>query len=514
MGNVIIEWYREKCKSRWKIAFYATVVIGLITHFYKLTNNLPCHDSVKNVYSSQNIVGSGRWFLSAACSLSSFFDLPWVTGLFSIVFIALTMVVIAELFEMDNPVLISLCSGILVAYPAVTNTLYYSYTADGYMLAMFLAAIGVWMLRFGQEKKICFLLAGVLFCIVCGIYQAYVSFALVLAIAYLIKELLEKDRKIKEILVWIFSRVSVMAIALGLYYIVWKVCLAVQKVSATTYQGMDKIGQINSGDLKKAFAKMIKNFIISLLGSNIFETGLTAFAVVSIIFLLAFVVAYAVIVKKSGIFRRKSSFAILLLCPFAAVFCAYMWFFVSRGVAYHMIMLQSLSIIYIMAVYLADRWLRPKASTAFAGLTVVLVSAFVVLANTGYHLLDKNYESAYAQSVEMLSRIYAIADRDGIDVQNIAILGRADKETQKGREGGTDIISVMIETPILLDHRHASAFLKEFTSTDLMPVEQETVESLERSELTEGMGTWPEADSIRIVGDTAVVNLGNEDSEE
>ena len=56
-----------------KISFIATIIIGCIAHLYKFTNNLPHFDTLNNFYSDQNVIGSGRWFLSIACAMSSFF---------------------------------------------------------------------------------------------------------------------------------------------------------------------------------------------------------------------------------------------------------------------------------------------------------------------------------------------------------------------------------------------------------------------------------------------------------
>lgn len=99
MGENIINLYKTKCRKEWKIAFISTLVIGLFVHIYKFTNYLPNHDSMYNFYSDQNVLGSGRWFLSIACGFSSYFDLPWINGIFALIYIALTSVIIIKLFE-------------------------------------------------------------------------------------------------------------------------------------------------------------------------------------------------------------------------------------------------------------------------------------------------------------------------------------------------------------------------------------------------------------------------------
>lgn len=84
MGEGLIRFYHTKIKREWKMAFAVAFFCGLLIHIYKFTNTLPGHDSLFNVYSSQNMVKSGRWFLAIACGFSSYFDLPWIDGLFSL----------------------------------------------------------------------------------------------------------------------------------------------------------------------------------------------------------------------------------------------------------------------------------------------------------------------------------------------------------------------------------------------------------------------------------------------
>lgn len=127
MGNELTEFYQDRIQKRWKTAFYSAFFLGLLIHIYKFTNLMPNHDGLYNFYSSQNMVASGRWFLSIACCLGSFFDLPWINGVLSLIFMGLTAAVIADIFDMENPCLIILSSGLLVSFPAITATMAYEF---------------------------------------------------------------------------------------------------------------------------------------------------------------------------------------------------------------------------------------------------------------------------------------------------------------------------------------------------------------------------------------------------
>lgn len=158
------------------------------------------------IFSYQNIVKSGRWALSPACAISSFFDLPWVIGCISCIYIALTVVVIVELFKIKNPVLIFLISGILAASPATTETFFYEYTADGYMLAMLLSACAAYLSRIDEKRVSRQIISATLVCLSCAIYQAYLAFSLILATCYFIYTLLENRNDNKTNAKWILRQ--------------------------------------------------------------------------------------------------------------------------------------------------------------------------------------------------------------------------------------------------------------------------------------------------------------------
>lgn len=139
----ILFYIKSKIKKEWVICFLAAMVIGIAVHIYKLTNFIPNWDSLLNYYTNQDKVNLGRCFLIYACSLSSYYDLPWVNGLLSLIYIAGSAVCISELFYIKNKIPLILIGGIMVSFPTVTSTLAYNYTADGYFLALFCMCLAV-----------------------------------------------------------------------------------------------------------------------------------------------------------------------------------------------------------------------------------------------------------------------------------------------------------------------------------------------------------------------------------
>ena len=407
MGNELTEFYQDRIQKRWKIAFYSAFFLGLLIHIYKFTNLLPNHDGLYNFYSSQNMVASGRWFLSIACCLGSFFDLPWVNGILSLVFMGLTAAVITDIFDMENPCLIVLSSGLLVSFPAITATMAYEFTADGYMIAMFLAALSVRLTRMDtldkkhRKSMVC---SGICICLACGIYQAYVSFAFLLAVCYFMTELLENRREEKKYWQWIGLQMVIYGLAMAAYYLIWKICLRIQGLAAASYQGIDQVGTVNAGVLLGGFRKIFRDTVRFFLEWNILEHGVTRYSVLYILFLLAFAVALAVSAKKSKM--KWHHILLLVLCAAALPIGGFLWYLTSPDVFYHALMLQSLCLIYIFTAVLYERWMPHRTQNLALILLAVIVFNNSVTANIYYSYMDQSFRKTQAVAAEVSTRIH------------------------------------------------------------------------------------------------------------
>ena len=519
MGKYMVEYYQKKVKKEWKIAFFSTFIIGILIHIYKFTNTLQNKDAVYNYYADQNIVGSGRWFLSIASGFSSWFDLPWINGLFSVAIIAITAVVIVDIFHVGNPFVIGLISGLLVSFPGITETFFFEYTADGYMVAMLLAALAVRVskIKNGQKKVswISIVWAMVCICLTCGIYQSYVSFALILAVCYLMYELLEDRYSQKEYIRWIGSQIFIYGVGLAAYYVVWKLCLAVQQVQVNQYQGIDQV----AFDLKNIILGMkssIKTMILFFFQYNVLEQGWSLYAVLNVIFLISLFGVLCVAVKKSRLWKRHFSFGVFLLGFAVIPFASCIWYFATQGITeYRPMMLQSLCLLYIFEAILADRWLKERWSNLAGILLGVTVLNFGIQANICYYYMDKSHEYSYAMGAEIMTRIHML---DEGNIKRIAIVGTTYPQTKlKDEPGVKGIYNLVpsIEKNLLFNQEHAVLFLEHVFECELSAVDNSELEKLGKSQEVKNMDIWPAKDSIQVMGETVVIKLAEvADSEE
>ena len=137
--------FKNYILPQWKVCFFSALLVGLIAHFYKITNWLPNWDSLVFRYDPQNMIGLGRWFLPVVCSFSSFYDLPFLNGLIAIVFHALSAVCICRIFNVQKKITAALIGAFIVSFPTVTSIMMYNYVADGYAIAFLLATLAAFL---------------------------------------------------------------------------------------------------------------------------------------------------------------------------------------------------------------------------------------------------------------------------------------------------------------------------------------------------------------------------------
>ena len=145
---------RNHIKREWKIAFLTCFFLGLLIHMPVLLSDIPNHDGLDSMYFDQNMITSGRWFLSVACGFSSYYTLPWLIGILGLSFLGVAAAALCELLEMRKTWAVVLGSGLLAAFPALASTFAYVYTLDGYMLALMLAVLAV---LFVKRRRLGFL---------------------------------------------------------------------------------------------------------------------------------------------------------------------------------------------------------------------------------------------------------------------------------------------------------------------------------------------------------------------
>lgn len=230
----------RKIRREWKTAFLTCFVLGLLIHMPILLSDIPNHDGLDSMYFDQNMITSGRWFLTVACGFSSYFTLPWLIGILGLCFLSCGAAALCELLEVRKTWAVMLVSGLLVSFPALASTFAYVYTLDGYMLALLLSVLSV---LFTKKRKFGFVPGAFCLAFSMGIYQGYLSFAMILSVYALwmlfAGEEADERPSWRDRLSGALRYLYMGVLGAGLYFVILQALLRIQGKELDHYQGID-----------------------------------------------------------------------------------------------------------------------------------------------------------------------------------------------------------------------------------------------------------------------------------
>lgn len=505
MGNSIVKKWTA-LEKQYKIAFIGTFVIGLLTHMYMITNKFPNHDYPYNVYNDQFRwpLMLGRWFLKPATAISSYFILPWVIGVLAIAYVAAAAVFVVGILRLKNTVPVLLCGGLLITYPAFTDSMGFLFTTDGYMLALLLASAAVWVWEYGKGIK-SHLLFMVLLGVATGIYQSYLSFAIYLILIRLILDILEKRYDNRTLLVKIGRALLGGVLSLVFYYGMQMLVMKLAGVTFADYMGISSAGLLSLGTILTTLGKDTIGFAELFIGSN---GEFTAYEILNMVFIVCFLAMYVYTAVKTKLYQNRLQSVLFVVANLLLIPSAFLWDFISEDVIYRLMMLYCVALIYILGVVIADRFLAERAANGYALLMVVIIFNFHLIDNIGYYNLNLCWEQSYATAIQMQDRLQQL---DGYEMtEDVLIIGTLQMKNQNRREWVTDRIPPMIGVEDVNLMRNQD-FIVSILNNDLGMVlsgvrgEQEVL--LRQSEEVQQMGCWPSADSVRMVDDVMVIKL-------
>ena len=503
----------NKKKKYYQYVFLSTFIIGLLIHFYKISNTLLNHDSIYNYYSNQNAIASGRWFLSIACSFSTWYDLPWVTGLFTIFFIALTNLIVIDVLKIKKFKIACLSGAILVSFPAITETLMFGFTADGFALAMLLSAISVWFALKNNGNKILNCVVSVI-CLTLsiGTYQAYLSFALVLIICYAIKNInVNSEEYIDSKVKFVIKQAVLVAISMALYYITWKVLMLIQNVNPTDYQGIDQVG-FSLGTIVSAPLRIAKSMVMFVLGGNILENSISIYAILNILFILLFLILLVTYVIKNKVYKQIGNLVFLVCCVICLPIAVYCWSFTSQTVVYANRMIESISLIIVLFIVLSDELkLQLYIKTIISVFILAMVINNSLIDNTCYFYMQQENDTTQSMATEMVSDIHNLGK--GNDSRIFVVGSRLKDVSIENKYDTTQIkcLSSMIEKDLLFDETHTIEYLNNSLNCNFDTVSKDEQNKILASSEYKNMKLYPSKGSIKIIDDVVVIKYAEPD---
>lgn len=419
-----IENLKERIKHQWIAAFTGSFAIGFITYIYFIANHFGDADSLMFQYSAQNMITSGRPFLTYLAALSSYYDIQAFNDILALIFLGFTSAIIVEIFDIKHTISCVLIGGMLTIFPAISSTFAFHFVVDAYMLSVLMISVAFLLTdryRFG------FIPAIVLVGITLGVYQAYFSFLITLCILVMLVRLIDCT-DIKTLLIKAAKYLAMGVGSFAFYYASLRLMLKLQGVSLSTYQGGDVL--TNGGF---DFLAGIRSAYHGI-GRFLFVRGIvtvTAWMRVSIIVLfLAAAVMYIIMFSHN---RQRLALRIMLtlillgVLPIGmyivSIMLPYVYFYNLMEYAWALIF----SFVIVLADKICDEKYRIKINfkNIMTGIsilfTVIMLFEFSKAANTIAFNLNELYEKSYGFCLRVVDRLEQTEDFN--TTEKVVLLG-------------------------------------------------------------------------------------------
>ena len=496
-------------RSFW-LAFFSACLIGTVTHLYIFTNLLLNHDSATQMWSNNDVLHLGRWSLEYLSLLSTYFQLPVVIGLLSVLALGVAAGLTVRVLELSHPVHIILASAFLVTWPSTAAVFSYLFTADAYYICLMLNALAVYCTkkyRFGWVAAL-FLMA-----VACGTYQAFVSYAIGLFLFDCILMLL-KDEPLPQVLRRGVGYMLLCAASLILYYVILNLLLLVTGTQLADYQGVSGISLENLGLFLKQIPLAYLLFGKGILLPDYMEPVFQGFQCLSVVFALVLALRLVWVRKLwQDLPRLLLLLAGAALIPLALNFVTVL----SVGAEVHDVMTYSFVLFFLMVVKCAElvmtdclqrgsgRW------TGFFFVNLALCAALVwgnfCTVNTAYLRMQIRYENTIAAANRIMARIeslegytpdtpVALVGYLPINLYGRTVPAFSDPEPITGTDD-----------TILLSYYSATAIMRDYVGLHMPAMTAEQWDAVYNSGLLDEMPCYPSAGSVILHDGVAVVKL-------
>lgn len=403
-----------------KKSFLYTFVLGMIAHGYCFLNLLLSHDSLHGLYASSKWekVDLGRIFFSSYISLTrGRFVLPWLIGIFALCWVALTVFLLAKIFDVQSSIIIGLFAGICVTNPtvyALAATFIHDLDADLFALLLSVLTVFLWKKATETEKlasKCQLIMLGVISSsISLGIYQSYISVTIALIMIICIKDTLEKQSCLTVFKKGVLG-IACILISGGVYFLELKCFSTLSGISPldnTKYNGLGNISATFFGNFVTKILGVYKSFLETFKDLILTSNPEKLMLVVQAIIVVCVGIAVLILLKKVQWENRVLIIVLGCLLPFG-MNATYL---LSNGTM-HVLMQYASWFVYLFAVLLVvwiERYDKNSCKISkIVQLVLLITVCFTVLeniqtANTIYVKKELEYQTT-------LSYMTRVADR-------------------------------------------------------------------------------------------------------
>lgn len=427
MGKRVDDLFKFLDIKKLKTVSISATAFMLAAYMYAYTNSLTLFDAARLYRGAESVnFASDKWAISFLGLLDAHVNEPWLAGLWTVIFMIVSVYFITDVLEINSTWGICLAAGLCSTQSSIICQQGYiggQYTGEA---ALAFACLAAWLFLKSNIEIIWKMIFGAM-CIAvsAGIYGAYISMVPSLMILSLIMDIVYKEKSARE--TWGKAILSVGQFLIGmiLYYAILRIGVHFTESELQSYMGEDSLSSVQQviekhNYIAEAYEQMVRYYLgrvpIHYLPKNLERMALISLLIgigLSIITLLRY---------RKRIADRKYNIALLLgLLLVLPLSLNLIYVFASGNV--HQLMIFTYVLPYVFFVKLMEMEISVKErcrtgyliSVLYKISACVFVYYSVVMANATFVQLNHLYVNAQSAGTRLLDRIESCEGFDGTE---------------------------------------------------------------------------------------------------
>lgn len=516
--NIKVLYIKEK-----KNVFLVTIITSIIVHFQLYSLMITGPDTLINsMYHQADIWETMllRFGLNFIQAIKGNIVSPVLSTLLSSIFLGIIVVLVIDILEIKKKNLKYIIAIIFAVAPNISATLTFFYCSDAYILGMLLATLSVYLIRKHEDKNWIILISGLLVGLSMGMYQTYLSVAMVLCVSSLIIDLLNKKEK-KQIFMNIFRYILMGLIGIILFYTISYITLSIKNLHVSNYCGANSIGIQTLSNFPKLLPEAYESFYAYFFNDKIIPNTIWNTNILYIAIFITMLVSTIYIIVKNELYKKITNIILLLIFVIVAPICFSIIEIIVPRVDIHILM--ACSMIYIFPLFFRILEMLPKniISNLFKYTvmicSVIIIWNYVWQDNASYIAINSMQNQTEATVLRLVTQIEQL---DEYNTQMpILIIGGLENNSYFNKSNTTiEAKKIYNRTWGFISNKSTiwcgnldcwKKVLYEYIGVNINLVsEGENSEILETEEF-KNMKSYPEKDSIKVINDTVVIKLSN-----
>ena len=479
-----------------RLPFLSAVLAGLVAHGYAFGNKLLNHDEIESLFGKGATVTSGRWGLELVKMLFPDWSMPWIYGLVSLALIALAACLMLKTLDIHTRPMRILLPAIVATFPSLTGNFCFMFTSSAYAWSFFLTCLAVYLFREGDFRRGVF--SSLLMVLALGIYQAYISVAACLFLLLMLRDALDGEKTVPEIIRFGVKALAMMLLSVAIYYLVTQLVFRITGAQFNDYVTENvKIAVSFPRRVRMAYDAFL--YIFTFRNFYLITSEASRYLHIVLGVLTIGAIAFITLRGRKPLHTALAG-CLLILLPLA-VCCM---FLIMSQESIHTLVMYSFVSVYLLMGLAAERLERVPAASFLAVPLTVIVLANAYFANMCYLKLNLQYENARAFYTVLAARVESVPGFDG--ECRLCLVGKQGNLLHSFPELDTELFMGVNRDLVNIYSREN--LIRYYLGLDIPFADETETGKLENDPRVAAMAEYPYDGSIRLIDDLLVVKLG------